>query len=271
MGNEYEKNSMLEKIDRSVVVNGPNSGNIITGDDNNIYLPPHKVLQVLAGKVGLASEVNFVGRKKELEKIDELLSKKSTLLLINGIGGIGKSTLASYYFNQQKDKFDYYGFIQVGKDIKSSFVSALLTSLDLQKEKIDDLFSESMTKLHSLKGNKLLVIDDLKDIANQQEEIDTIVTLKNSGFKILFTSRESEENIPEYFLDIMSPEDAEELFLKYYPTDEISKVEKILKYLDYHTLFIEMTAKVLKNKSKLTLQDLNDKFEIKRENVCLKT
>ena len=191
-------------------------------------MPPYIVPRVLTKYVGLVSDINFVGRKDELQKVDELLNQNTTLLLINGIGGIGKSTLASYYLNQKKDEFDYYAFIQVGEDIKSSFASAFVTSLDLKSEKIDDLFSEAMTRLHNLKGNKLLVIDDLTDIANQQDEIATIMTLKNSGFKILFTSRESKENIPQYFLDIMSFEDAKELFLRYYSTDETDEVEKIL-------------------------------------------
>lgn len=252
---------MFEKIDRSVTVEGNNHGNIITGDGNSIYLPPRTVPKILAGTAGLIGDIDFVGRKEELKKIEKLLNQDSTLLLINGIGGIGKSTLASYYLNQHKDKFDYYGFIEVGEDMKSSFASALLTSLNLQTEKIDDLFNEVMNKLQNLEGKKLLIIDDIKDITKQEDEIDTVITLKNSGFKILLTSREVKENIPQYFLDIMSLGDAKELFLKYYPTDEIDNVEKILEYLDYHTLFIEKTAQTLRNKSRLTPKDLKEKFE----------
>ena len=184
-------------------------GDFVQGDKHeHHHEAPHIVPKVLTKQVGLANEIDFVGRKEELEKVDELLNLNPMLLLLNGIGGIGKSTLASYYFNQKKDNFDYYGFIQVGEDIKSSLTSALATSLDLKSEKMDDLFSETMNKLHNLQGEKLLVVDDIKDVVNQQDEIDTIMTLKNSGFKILFTSREIKENIPQYFLDIMNVEDA---------------------------------------------------------------
>jgi len=237
-------------------------GDNIRGDKHEHYHEaPHIIPKLLTQKSGLAS-VAFVGREKELAKITELLNRDSALLLLNGIGGIGKSTLASYYFNKERDKFDYCGFIEVGEDIKSSFSLSFSTSLDLKSEKIDDSFNEAMNKLQNLEGDKLLVLDDVKNIATQKNEINTILTLKNSGFKILFTSREVEENIPQYYLDTMSKEDARKLFLQYYPTDEIEKVDRILEYLDYHTLFVEMTAKTLeKRKRTLSLNSMIEKFE----------
>ncbi|SFV62947.1 hypothetical protein MNB_SV-12-1762 [hydrothermal vent metagenome] len=53
----------------------------------------------------------IIGREKELKEIKENLHT-SNILLINGIGGIGKSTIASYYLHQNKNRFDYYGFFE---------------------------------------------------------------------------------------------------------------------------------------------------------------
>ncbi len=249
----------MPKEDRSVKIFGVNTAPINTGDT---YLPPHQVPKILTKQLGLANDSDFVGRKDELQKVDELLNLNSMLLLLNGIGGIGKSTLASYYLNQNKDNYDYYGFVQVNEDIKLSLASAFSNSLNLQSEKIDDLFAETMNKLHNLEGKKLLIIDDVKEMDNQLDEMNTLMTLKNSGFKILFTSRETKEYIPQYILDIMSIADARELFTKHFPTDEMDKVDKILGYLDYHTLFIEITAKTLKKrKNTLSLDIAIEKFE----------
>ena len=232
------------------------------GTVNINHEAPHIVPKVLTQQVGLANDIDFVGRKEELKKVDELLNENSMLLLLNGIGGIGKSTLASYYLNHNKDKYNYYGFVQVNEDIKLSLASAFGTSLNLQSEKIDDLFAEIMNKLQNLEGEKLLIIDDVKEMDNQLDEMNTLMTLKNSGFKILFTSREVKEYIPQYVLDIMNVVDARELFLKHFPTDEIEKVDKILEYVDYHTLFIEITAKTLKKrKNTLSLDIAIEKFE----------
>ena len=246
---------------KTYIENIENQGGTINVHNSQINLPPHIIPKKLTPQTGLANDIDFVGRKEELQKVDELLNQNSMLLLLNGIGGIGKSTLASYYLNQHKDNFDYYGFVQVNEDIKLSLASAFGTSLDLKSKKIDDLFAEIMNKLHNLEGKKLLIIDDIKKMDSQLDEINTLMTLKNSGFQILFTSREIKEYIPQYFLDIMSVEDARELFLKHYPTDEMDKVDKILKYLDYHTLFIEITAKTLKQRKRtLSLDKMIEKF-----------
>jgi tetratricopeptide (TPR) repeat protein len=249
----------MEKI----IQNHYGSGdNVKEKHEHHYHESPHIIPKVLTSQVGLANNIDFVGRKDALREVDELLNQNSMLLLLNGIGGIGKSTLASYYLNQKKDDFDYYGFVQVDDNIKIAFASAFSTSLDLKSEKIDEQFAEIMNKLQNLEGKKLLIIDDIKEMDNQADEINTLMTLKNNGFQILFTSRETIEHIPQYFLDIMNIEDARELFLKYYPTDEIDKVDKIIEYLDYHTLFIELTAKTLKEKShSLNLDIILDKFE----------
>ena len=252
-------------MEEKKIVNQTHSGagDNVAGDkhEHHHHKPSHIIPKVLTKQTGLANDIDFVGRKEELRKVDELLNQNSMLLLLNGIGGIGKSTLASYYLNQKKDDFDYYGFVQVNEDIKLSLASAFSTSLDLKSEKIDDLFAEIMNKLQNLEGKKLLIIDDVKEMDSQLDEMNTLMTLKNSGFKILFTSREVKENIPQYFLNIMTVEDARELFLKHHATDEMDKVDKILEYLDYHTLFIEMTAKTLtKRKRTLSLDKMIEKF-----------
>jgi len=247
----------MEKI----VQNHYGSGDNVKEKHEHHHEASHIIPKILTKQTGLANDIYFVGRKEELQKVDELLNQNSMLLLLNGIGGIGKSTLASYYLNQKKDEFDYYGFVQVNEDIKLSFVSAFSTSLDLKSEKIDDLFAETMNKLQNLEGKKLLIVDDIKEMNSQLDKMSTLMTLRNSGFKILFTSRETKEYIPQYFLDIMNIEDARELFLKYYPTDEMDKVDKILEYLDYHTMFIEITAKTLKQRKRtLSLDKMIEKF-----------
>ncbi|KIM12883.1 MAG: hypothetical protein KU38_03580 [Sulfurovum sp. FS08-3] len=264
--------------DKGIRIRGSNSGIVNTGNKNSITLthsgggdniggnqtiinfePPRRVPKILTPFLGYHTD--FVGRKEELQKVDELLNQNSTLLLLNGIGGIGKSTLASYYLNQNKDNYDYYGFVQVNEDIKLSLASAFSASLNLQSEEFDDLFAEIMDKLQKLKGKKLLIIDDVEKMDNQLDEMNTLMTLKNNGFKILFTSRQKIENIPQYHLDTMNQKDARELFTKHFPTDELDKVDKILAYLDNHTLFIEKTAKTLANhKHTLTLESLLEKF-----------
>lgn len=250
-------------MNHDIKIFGDNNAPIIIGNNNTIN-GNKRTPKVLTAQVGLSSENNFIGRKEDLTKIHKLINENS-ILLIKGMGGIGKSTIASYYFNDKKDYFDYYGFIEIDKDtnIKENIISAFRYSLSLTSKDIDELFNEVINKLHNLEGKKFLVIDNISNIENQKKELDTIVTLKNSGFQILFTSRERIENIPLYPLKVMSIENARKLFFKYHPTTEINKVNKILKFLDYHTLFVELTAKTLTQKKySLSLDKIIKEFTI---------
>jgi len=62
--------------------------------NQKIILPEHKTPTQLTSKLG---KDTIIGRRKELQEIDTILKEATSLLLINGIGGIGKSTIASYY------------------------------------------------------------------------------------------------------------------------------------------------------------------------------
>jgi len=230
------------------------SFNNIKDSTITVHLPEHKTPTQLTSKLG---KDTIIGRVKELEDIDTLLKESSSLLLINGIGGIGKSTIASYYLHSQKEKLDYYGFFE---DLES-FTSELREPLGLQQEKEDDAFIEALSKLRNLKGNKLLVFDDVKDIKENQDKIEKILALKDSGYKILLTSREEIEDIEQYYLDVLSLEDAKELFNSIYLVEDEVLLEEILGYLDCHAFFVEMTAKTLKSKKALTPEIIKEKFE----------
>ena len=245
-------------MDKNTIVNG-NVYGVANAEDGanihqNIILPEHKTQTQLTVKLGTDT---IIGRVKELQEIDTLLNESNSLLLINGIGGIGKSTIASYYLHSQKDKLDYYGFFE-GLD---SFTVELREPLALQQEKENDAFMEALAKLRNLKGNKLLVFYDVKEINKNQDKIEKILALKDSGYKILLTSREEIEDVEQYYLDVLSLPDAKELFNSIYKVEDEVLLEEILEYLDCHAFFVEMTAKTLKSKKTLTPQIIKEKFE----------
>lgn len=67
--------------------------------------------------------------------------------------------------------------------------------MDIKSEKEQDAFIEILFKLGNLEGKKLLVLDDIKDIDNNQEKIKSILELKHKGYSILLTSREEIEKV----------------------------------------------------------------------------
>jgi predicted AAA+ superfamily ATPase len=133
----------------------------------------HKIHPQLSSKLAKST---IIGRKKELKEIDSLLKTNNSLLLINGIGGVGKSTIASYYLYSQKENYNYYGFFE-GLE---GFITELKPRLNLKSEKPDELFLEAIKELSILEGKKLLVLDDIKDSEENQKYIDRILELKHN-------------------------------------------------------------------------------------------
>ena len=202
------------------------------------------------------NDSSFIGREDEVKAIDEMLESANSLLLINGIGGIGKSSLANHYLYTRENKFDYYGFI----DGLDSFISEFRNSLDLKAEKEKELYHEIISKLQGLKGKKLLVIDNVEDIESHKELMEMILSLEKYDYKILFTSRRKIKQINSYYLGTLLPKDAQKLFLSHFSTDETEKVDKIIEYLGLHTLFIGLVAETVRNEG-YTLDDIIEKFE----------
>jgi len=199
----------------------------------------------------------IIGRKKELKLIDEQLNR-SKALLVHGIGGMGKSTIVSYYLHEHKNEFDYYGFFEGLED----FINSLELALNLNIEQGEDRLAIVLHELIKLDGNKLLVIDNIQEIKTNKKTIERVLDLKeHDGFKILLTSREEIEDIDCYVLDTLSMDDAKELFNSIYNVENKLLLEDVLEYLDYHTFFVELTAKTLKSKQSLTLESIKNKFE----------
>ena len=217
------------------------------------YYGEHQVPKQLTSTL---SKSIIIGRKKELQEIDNLLNTSESILLINGIGGVGKSTIASHYLHSKKELYDYYGFFE-GLE---SFVNELKEPLNLKSEKFQNAFMEALSRLRTLKGNKLLVLDDIKDIEENEDDITKILSLKDSGYKILITSRQRISYVKEYSLHTLFPEDAKKLFLEYHQTKELKKVNIIVGYLDYHALFVELVAKTIESEG-YELDEIIKKFE----------
>jgi len=208
----------------------------------------------------------IVGRFRELRELRKYLETYQQVLLVNGIGGIGKTTLAKYYVQKYGFKYDHIIWVDVlpernkaGGDVLSAFVSYqnnILNHLELKfepKASDEEKFHALMARLGKLEGNNLLVIDNAGEkIIEVQEHLP-----KAPRWKTLVTSRNSFARFKVYSLDILPKEDAQALFLQYYPqAKDDSLLPLLLKRIGYHTLTIELLAKTLHSHKRLTLPTL---------------
>ncbi|KIM08233.1 MAG: hypothetical protein KU38_10035 [Sulfurovum sp. FS08-3] len=225
----------------------------------------HQHSKLLTPLMSSTNEATFVGRQKDVAIIDKFFSISNALVLVSSIEGVGKSSLASHYLLQNKDNFDYYGYVKINDSFRQSFAASFKDSLDLKLEHLDDLFIEAVTKLSRLEGRKLLIIDNSKGVVFQEEKLNLVLSLIDNNFKILFISNTKIKDVREYHVAPLSQEDAINLFINYSPTNKRDQVQSIVEYCGNHTFFIKLIAKMIRSR-RTTYDEIIDKF---KNNVLL--
>lgn len=210
---------------------------------------------------------DFLGREIELADIKSKLEKNG-LLLINAEGGMGKTTIAAKYLNDNIDRYKHFAwfFCESGifEEIKTL---APKFGIDLTKyaHEADQLLAIK-TEMENLGKDCLLILDNANDPARIeafQKNFDGL------HWHVLLTSR-CQQVLPgnEYTLNHLKPEEAKALFKTYHDekTDQFEKLlDKFLTGIGYNTLMIELFSKNLHELSALseTLESALKQFEEK--------
>ena len=217
----------------------------INSDDED--LTPKKNPKADSLTRSLGKKHIFIDTNNKLENLKIALDKNNSLV-INGIAGTGKTSLATAFLDNYKNNYDYVGYVEVLGDIKSELYSRLSVFMDLESFATNDQnFDEAIKKLNSLDGKILLVIDDVQQQKRQKDAIETLSSLSSNNIQILFTSRSSLNSITSYTLEKLSTDDALALFGTYCQSSNKRDVEYIIEHVSYHAYFVEHIAKIIKN------------------------
>ncbi|MDW3651936.1 MAG: tetratricopeptide repeat protein [Bacteroidia bacterium] len=202
------------------------------------------------------SHQDFVGRDKELRELRYMLQKEKPVLLLNGIGGIGKTTLARQYLHNNYFHFDRVLWVSVlseQADEEKGFQTAteaigndieLLEHLGMvfdKEQSAADRVGEMLKRLRTQTGKNLLIIDNagfsLEEIRRDLPQA--------PHWQVLITSRKELSGLAVKRLDELPREEALELFYLHYPQRkyEAEDVESLLEHIGYHTLTLELFAK----------------------------
>lgn len=190
-------------------------------------------------------------RKKQEDKLYQLLKKGGKQLLLYGESGTGKTHMARKLFYRLQKDCKRLAWVEYGTDMKSALLNSFKpiedeTNLNVKFSRIIDLLTEDPK-------NTILFVDDVKKGA---EDDDVLSRITGLGITILMTSRC--KNIQPYKSYQVSPIEEEkcvELFYTYYSHDKKRKYEnnirELCKWLHYHTMSIIMLARVVGNEKKL--------------------
>ncbi len=194
----------------------------------------------------------FIGRTQTLIDLHDKLFKSSNrfILLVNGEGGIGKTTFAAAYCRQYEREYQHIAWVTNRENIREALLTLemplKLTIEGLnQQQRIEQL----RTYLRNLSLPCLLVIDNSNDKTDIENNMHLLKACNN--FHLLLTTRvinyEHKDNI--FQIDSLPFDVTKQLFADIYPdycaTDD-PLLQSIYDAVGGNTLVIELIAKNLK-------------------------
>jgi len=224
---------------------------------------------------------DIIGREKDIKELHELLSTGKRTIVVNGLGGIGKTTLVQVYLSKYYDEYAHIAWITQNSDsIANDFVNdgGLIRNLSIETGNLEPekLFEEISRKLKGIADKPNLLIIDNGELAlsNYSNKLPG-----QPNWHLLVTSREEISGFHLLPLDFLSVEQAIELFKKHYPLQKLNEqdIKELVQTVDYHTLTIELLAKTAKvqryDAAKLKgaiEQDLRANVEVGRQSEQVK-
>ncbi|CAA3010775.1 late blight resistance homolog R1A-10 [Olea europaea subsp. europaea] len=190
---EFKSTSIVEIEDIEVVGK--------TNDQNDVQdLQPRNSLRATSSKSTSTKKITMVGFEDELLQIkEELVGQSSRLKIISivGMGGIGKTTLASNIYDDPyiKEHFHIRAWTTLSQEyhVRELLVDLLKSMGDFIDEMIPYETDEFKTRVYQrLRGYRyLIVMDDVWDI-KALDELRSIFPDVNNGSRIILTTRLSD-------------------------------------------------------------------------------
>ncbi len=243
-----EVERFVVKIEKNVVKNNTITagGNVIIGDI--VQYGDRKIPRFLTQKPFYTNF--FIGRDSDLAAIEtEYQENNHLLVLVNGQGGMGKTTLAAQYWLRHEARYTHLAWVFSDRGIGNALIS-LSGSLGVQfspDDKEADQIIRMTEAINNLDAPCLLVFDNANDANDLEKHFVTLRRLSNC--QVLLTSRVTAlEDVPVHRVKPLDTAFAVEVFIKHYPKyseSDAPLLNSLLHAVGFNTLVIELLAKNL--------------------------
>ena len=240
--------------DDNIIIKGIN-GAQITINKNTMNLTSEFIREMLDTLRKLPYELtpftridpdDVIGRQSDLLKLRNLLIQSRKVVVVNGMGGIGKTTLAQAYISHYGKEYQHIAWLSQSLEgyPEKSFMDQNLwqnLGLDFMRADPNDRLRVILNKLRTVPDSpNLLVIDNVNEsITNLHAHLPG-----HPQWHVLVTSREKIEPFKVYSLGFLKPAEALRLFMKHCNCIVSKKAIRVLNAtVEYHTLTIEILAK----------------------------
>ncbi|MCI5082494.1 MAG: NB-ARC domain-containing protein [Saprospiraceae bacterium] len=207
---------------------------------------------------------DFIGRQQELKKIEQSLFSETgnILLLVNGRGGVGKTTLAARYYYKNHHKYAHVAWVLSERSITDAILNL---AFPLQAKEVLQLprkqaLQEILRRMAELPKPCLLVIDNANELEDLQTSYESLRKCPN--FHLLLTTRIRKfTGAKMHEIKGLPYSQALKLFERHYQ-ELHSEEQKIFKgihqAINHNTLIVEILAKNL-----ATVNEYDDSYQLK--------
>jgi len=183
----------------------------------------------------------FTGREAIMSKIEDMIYKFK-IVLLHGMGGIGKSEICRKLFENYSNghctkEIEKIGWITYQNSLKESFFNQFP---EIKSDDIEEYWSMAKYHIKSQADGLLLILDDANTL--EQEELSELSKL---GCMVIITSRKKMDRVEMVETDSLSIEECRGLY-RVHSHDTISPddtIDKIVSLAARHTLSVELLAK----------------------------
>lgn len=238
-------NNVFSEVHNNSIAEGPFSRN-----DLKLWLKRVLAIPKCLTPVPLVDRrVGIIGREKVLQEVHSMLDKDWNLVLVSGLGGIGKTAVMRWICNAIKEDGNtknHVAWVICGDNLKDD----LLTLKDVlgvaTGEGKEADYRRVIYKLKkNVEGTLYLFLDNMSYMPDDDELAD--LNSLQPKVRVMITARHVIPDIPNKDLRELEFEPAIEMFYRYYGGDKAQKyrntAEKIVETVFRHTLLIELLAK----------------------------